>query len=102
MLHVDIGTDDAAVCTWVTVGVAVLQPKHMGLSYWVDSLTPREDQQFVDGELKVARRKLSLLGTSTDAEFRTNKNWKDLGGTGRIVASELMTDEAPRDGVKIR
>lgn len=65
-------------------------------------MTPREDRQFVDGELKVARKKLSLLGTSTDAEFGTNKNWKDLGGTGRIVASELMTDETPRDGVKIR
>jgi hypothetical protein len=33
VLHVDIGTDDAAACTWVTVVVAVLHPKHKGLSY---------------------------------------------------------------------
>ena len=62
-------------------------------------MTLRGDLQFVDGELRVARKKLSLLGTSTDAEFSINKNWKDLGGTGRIVVSEFMTDEAPCDGI---
>ena len=50
----------------------------------------------------MGRKKLSLLGTSTDAEFSIEKDWKDLGGTGRIVASEVMTDETPRNGVEIR
>ncbi|CAL1144397.1 unnamed protein product [Cladocopium goreaui] len=59
----------------------------------------REDQQFVDGELKVARKKLSLLGTSTDAEFRTNKNWKDLGGSAAAAAYLRTVDEASKMSV---
>jgi len=56
----------------------------------------REDRQFVDGELKVARKKLSLLGTSTDAEFGTNKNWKDLGGSAAAAAYLRTVDEASK------
>ena len=66
--------------------VAVLHLKRKGRTK-SDSLTLRGDRQFV-GEMKVAHKKLSLLGMSTYAELSINKNWRDLGGTGRMLVTD--------------
>eukprot|EP00435_Cladocopium_sp_Y103_P065208 s6_g27.t1 len=56
----------------------------------------KDDRQFVDGELKVARKQLSLLGTSTDAEFCSKKSWMDLGGSAEAASYFQAVDEAPK------
>ena len=45
------------------------------------SMNHKSDQQFVDGELKVARKPLSALQMSTDSEFSTDSKWQELGGS---------------------
>eukprot|EP00438_Fugacium_kawagutii_P008893 Skav222449 [mRNA] locus=scaffold5694:3311:6244:- [translate_table: standard] len=44
-------------------------------------MTRDTDRQFVDGEMKVARKSLSSLQMSTDSEFSVQDNWQELGGS---------------------
>jgi hypothetical protein len=54
------------------------RPSHMNLQI---SMKRKSDQQFVDGELKVARKSLSTLQTSIDSEFRMDSKWQELRGS---------------------
>ena len=48
--------------------------RHMNLQI----VMKRKDDRQLVGELEMARKHHSLLGTSSDAEFRSKKTWRDL------------------------
>ena len=49
----------------------------------------------VEGEVKMARKALSTLqtSTSTDSEFKAEKKWQDLGGSDEAAAYLHSVDE---------
>ena len=56
------------------------------------SMKRQSDQQFVDGELKVARKSLSTLQTSTDSDFRVDSKWQELGGSEQAASYFQLVD----------
>ena len=56
------------------------------------NLHRKSDQQFVDGELEVSG-KLSTLQMSTEAEFRTDSNWQEIGGSEQAARYVQPVDE---------
>ena len=56
------------------------------------SMNRQSDQQFVDGELKVARQSLSTLQTSTDFEFSVDSKWQKLGGSEQAASYFQLVD----------
>eukprot|EP00435_Cladocopium_sp_Y103_P030090 s1072_g7.t1 len=58
------------------------------------SMKRKSDEQFVDGELKVARKSLSMLQTSTDSEFRADSKWEELGGSKQAALYLQLVDES--------
>ena len=56
------------------------------------SMNRQSDQQFVDGELKVARKSLSTLQTSTDFEFSVDSKWQKLGGSEQAASYFQLVD----------
>ena len=56
------------------------------------SMKRQSDQQFVDGELKVSRKSLSTLQTSTDLEFSMDSKWQELGGSGQAASYFQLVD----------
>ena len=65
------------------------RPSHMNLQI---SMKRKSDQQFVDGELKVARRSLSTLQTSTDSDVRMDSKWQELGGSEQAALYFQLVD----------
>ena len=57
------------------------------------SMKHKSDQQFVDGELKAARKSLSTLQTSTDSEFSVDSKWQELGGSEKAALYLQQLDE---------
>ena len=57
------------------------------------SIKHKSDQQFGDGELKVARKSLSTLQTSTDSEFSVDSKWQELGGSEQAALYLQLVDE---------
>jgi len=55
----------------------------------------RSDMKQVEGEVKMARKALSTLqtSTSTDSEFKAAKKWQDLGGSDEAAAYLHRVDE---------
>lgn len=54
----------------------------------------RKDVQFVDGELKVARKMLSTLQTGqTDLEFGVTEKWQELGGSDEAAGYLQQIDQ---------
>ena len=47
----------------------------------------------MDGELKVGRKSLSTLQTSTDSEFRVDSKWQELGGSEQAASYLQRVDE---------
>eukprot|EP00438_Fugacium_kawagutii_P015113 Skav214604 [mRNA] locus=scaffold57:882814:895102:- [translate_table: standard] len=70
--------------------------KHINLEMVMKRRTQRtpilSDQQFVDGELKVSR-KLQLLQSSTDSDFKVSSSWVDLGGSAQAALYFQSVDE---------
>lgn len=58
------------------------------------------DNQFVDGEMKVARKSLSTLQMSTDAEFSMQDKWQELGGS-EIAAMYLQQLDADKTSTMV-
>jgi len=56
------------------------------------SMRRQSDQKFVDGELKVSRKSLSTLQTSTDLEFSMDSKWQELGGSGQAASYFQLVD----------
>eukprot|EP00435_Cladocopium_sp_Y103_P052479 s3690_g16.t1 len=56
------------------------------------SMKRKSDQTFVDGELKVARKSLSMLQTSTDSEFSMDSKWQELGGSEQAASYFQLID----------
>ena len=56
------------------------------------SIKHKSDQQFGDGELKVARKSLSTLQTSTDSEFSVDSKWQELGGSEQAARYLQLVD----------
>ena len=52
----------------------------------------QSDKKFVDGELKVSRKSLSTLQTSTDSEFSVDSKWQELGGSGQAASYFQLVD----------
>ena len=56
------------------------------------SMKRQSDKKFVDGELKTARKSLSTLQTSTDAEFSVDSKWQELGGSEQAASYFQLVD----------
>ena len=67
------------------------RPKH-NMNIQV-SMKRKRDQQFVDGELKVGRKSLSTLQTSTDSDFRVDSKWQELGGSEQAASYLQRVDD---------
>eukprot|EP00438_Fugacium_kawagutii_P002303 Skav226062 [mRNA] locus=scaffold211:406109:407468:- [translate_table: standard] len=67
-------------------------------------MNSREDSpRFVDGEVKLGRKKLSTLQApwaTSDSEFAVHKSWQDLGGSEEAMTYlETPLEKGPRDTV---
>ena len=56
------------------------------------SMKRQSDQKFVDGELKVARKSLSTLQTSTDFAFSVDSKWQKLGVSEQAASYFQLVD----------